>query len=435
MTAIWLGLLSITLSIALGILLRKFFLLKKAFKKYAPIQDLQKAEENLRNEIEFLQKNEMDLQKTRYEIQQKISELREELTPLDDEIEIQSFGVYEPLYDFKSSDEYKDELDKTRTRQKTLIKNKNAVICHTDWHVGGSKHKGQTMTNEQIKLMLRAFNGEADALIMKVSYNNIERIKKRIESLYVAINKLGKTSDCEITSQYLDLKISELHLVHEYQEEKQAELEEQRQIREQMREEERAQRELERAQIEAEKEETRYQKALEKATKDVAEATGDKQAKLQEEIRRLNELLAEAQSNKERAKSRAEMTRSGYVYIISNIGSFGEDVYKIGMTRRLEPMDRVKELGDASVPFQFDVHAMVFAKDAPGLENELHQTFSDRRVNRVNERKEFFKVSVDEIHAVIRQYDPEAKFTKTAVAEEYRKTQAIIKKSMNGSYN
>lgn len=435
MTSVWLGISTFVLLIALGFIIKEYLSAKKALKKYTPIQNLEVEEQRLKGEVESLQKGEDVLLKERSDLQQHISELKMELGPLNDELEIQSFGLYEPLYDFESSDVYKDKLDEIRKQQKQLIKDKEAAICFTNWEVGGSKRKGQTMINEQIKLMLRAFNGEADALIMKVNYNNIDRIKKRLESLCEAINKLGKTSNCEITHQYYRLKVAELRLVHEFQEKKQQELEEQRQIREQMREEERAQRELERARIEAEKEEARYFKALEKAKKDVEKATGEKQTKLQDEINRLNELLTEAQNNKERAKSRAEMTRSGYVYIISNIGSFGDDVFKIGMTRRLEPMDRVKELGDASVPFQFDVHAMVFAEDAPGLENELHQKFTDRRVNRVNERKEFFKVSVDEIYEVIKKYDPEAKFTKTALAEEYRKTQALLKNPRDTNLN
>lgn len=192
-----------------------------------------------------------------------------------------------------------------------------------------------------------------------------------------------------------------------------------------MREEERAQREIERARITAEKEEARYQKALEKARRDVEKATGDKQSKLQAEIEHLNKLLTEAQTNKERVKSRAEMTRSGYVYIISNIGSFGEDMYKIGLTRRLEPMDRVRELGDASVPFPFDVHAMIFSEDAPTLESELHKKFAGRRVNMVNARKEFFKVSLGDIQGEVENHYPEATFTVTALAEEFRKTLAI----------
>ena len=222
------------------------------------------------------------------------------------------------------------------------------------------------------------------------------------------------------------MKIQELFVVHEYQEKLQAEKEEQRRIREQMREEQRAQKELEKAQRDAEKEEEQYQRALDKARKEMEQATGEKQSKLEGEIERLNQMLTEAQEKKERAISRAQMTRSGHVYIISNVGSFGEDIYKIGLTRRLVPMDRVKELGDASVPFLFDVHAMIYSDNAPALENHLHKTFDSKRVNLVNTRKEFFRVNLEEIVESVDSKFGEVEFTMKAEAVDYRKTQAII---------
>lgn len=415
------------LAVVCALLLRAFWVAKKGLKKYQPIIDIESEVSRLEKEAEKLKKTETNLLLKSRNIRDEIGTLQKKLKSLEDESEIQSFGLYEPKYDFESSDHYKAELDHIRKQQKQMIKDKSAAVCYTQWTVDGSKRKGQTQINEQLKLMLRAFNGECDSLIMKVKYNNINSIERRLEALFKAVNRLGKTSDCEITREYFNLKINELDLVHEFQEKKQEEKEEQRFIKEQIREEERAQREIEKARIKAEKEEERYQRALEKARKDVEKATGKKQARLQAEIERLNELLVEAQVNQERAKSRAEMTRSGYVYVISNIGSFGAGIYKIGMTRRLEPMDRVRELGDASVPFRFDVHAIIFSENAPNLENELHKKFADRRVNMVNNRKEFFRVSLEDIRHIIANHYPEAKFTMTALAEEFRKTQAIQK--------
>ena len=175
-------------------------------------------------------------------------------------------------------------------------------------------------------------------------------------------------------------------------------------------------------------EEKRYQKALEKARDEIEQAVGAKHEKLRHKIDELQRRLEEAHANKERAISRAQLTRSGHVYVISNIGSFGENVYKIGMTRRLEPLDRVRELGDASVPFRFDVHAIIYSEDAPSLENQLHNIFNHRRVNRVNSRKEFFKVTLDEIAEVVREHHGEIEFIKVPEAEEYRKTMALLKK-------
>jgi hypothetical protein len=214
--------------------------------------------------------------------------------------------------------------------------------------------------------------------------------------------------------------------VHEHQEKLQEEKEEQRRIREQMREEEQAQRELERARTDAEREEKRYTDALRKATEEAERAVGDKQQRLLGQIEELQQRLSEAQANKERAIARAQMTRAGHVYIISNVGSFGEQVYKIGMTRRLDPMDRVRELGDASVPFQFDVHAIIYSDDAPTLENTLHREFHLRRVNRVNLRREFFRASIEEIAEAVHRHHGEIEFTLAAEAREYRKTLALL---------
>jgi Domain of unknown function (DUF4041)/T5orf172 domain len=360
-------------------------------------------------------------------LQLNINRLREELKPLDEEAYLQSFGFYKPRYNFTSSDQYQRALDNIRENQKRMIKDKSAAICRVEWTVSGSRTEGRKATNQTLRLILRAFNGECDAAIAKVKYNNIHVMESRIRKAWEAINGLVGVQQCEIAPTYLDLKLKELYLVHEYQEKLQDEKEEQRRIREEMREEEIARRELEKAQIDAEREETRYAEALRKAQVEAERAVGEKQQKLLEKIEELQRRLEEAHTNKERATARAQMTRSGYVYIISNIGSFGEHVYKIGMTRRLDPMDRVRELGDASVPFQFDVHAIIYSEDAPGLENALHRKFNNRRVNRVNERKEFFNVTIEEIAEVVRQQHGEIAITLAAEAVDYRKTLALIK--------
>jgi hypothetical protein len=365
------------------------------------------------------------------ELSAKISVLSEKLQGLEEREIVEAFGFYESKYDFQEAAEYKQRLDQIRAQQKEMIKEKKAAVCHTEWSVGGSAKEGKKMTDNFIKLVLRAFNGECDASVVKVKYNNVQTMENRIRKTYEDLNKLSQTTHCDITLRFLDLRLKELWLTHEYQERKYQEQEEQRTIREQMREEEKALRELEKAKQDAEREECRYQEALDKARRDVESATGKAQEKLFSQIEELQKRLAEAEANKERAISQAQLTKSGHVYIISNIGSFGDDVYKIGMTRRLEPMDRVKELGDASVPFPFDVHAMIFCENAPELESRLHKRFSDSRMNKENGRKEFFRVSLDEIVRVVRETDQELKtckseviFTKIAEATDYRKTLA-----------
>lgn len=433
----------ISVSVAIGLLILAIYLMrlvvkqKRNLNRFRGILDVEAEEEKVKATLEA-EKKEINTAITKLHRQQdkiqdetsraegKLASLNRELSTLEDEVNIQGHGLYQPKYDLGFSTELKNRLDQIRKHQKAMTREKTAIICSTDWTVDGSKAKGSKMINRQIQLMARAFNGECDSIIPKVRYNNYWRIVDRMTKSYDAINKLGEPQSCRIQESYYNLKIDELVVVHEYQEQLQFEKEEQRRINEQIREEQRAQRELEKAQQEAEKEEKRYQRALDKARQEIDQATGKRQEKLQSEIQRLNELLLESQTNKERAMSRAQMTRSGHVYIISNIGSFGENVYKIGMTRRLEPTDRVRELGDASVPFRFDIHAMIYSEDAPSLENHLHRLLESRSVNRINSRKEFFNVSLEEIEEIVHKYNMEAQFIRVPPAEEFRKTQAIL---------
>jgi hypothetical protein len=283
------------------------------------------------------------------------------------------------------------------------------------------------MTNRGIRLTARAFNNECDAAISSVTWNNAQRMEQRIQKAFEALNKLNESSAIKIAPAYLDFKLKELQLSHEYREKRQEEKEEQEEIRRQLREEAKLQQEIE----QAINEEKKYEKLLERAQREAAEATDDKLKVLQEAIAALTKELAIAHWKSERALSMAQQTKSGHVYVISNIGSFGENVYKIGMTRRLEPVDRVKELGDASVPFLFDIHAMIFSNDAPALENALHKAFESRRVNLVNNRKEFFHVSLNDIRDEVKKLFPDADFIEVGEAKEYRETRAINQQRQN----
>jgi hypothetical protein len=356
------------------------------------------------------------------------TKLRKEVTVFESKLDLIEFGIYEPVYDFEKSDDYRKEQNRIIELQKTMISGDTAAICNTKWTVGDSEAKGRTVVSRYKKLMLRAFNGECDVLIAKVKWNNINQMKERMQKLFDAINKLGEGFNVYLSEQYLDLKRKELILEHEYQTKRQQEKEAMRAIQEELREEEKAKREFEQAQKEAEKEEANYQKALDKARKEMELATGEKHDKLQSQIERLEQELKEAKEKKERALSMAQQTKRGHVYIISNIGSFGENVYKIGMTRRLEPTDRIKELGDASVPFVFDIHAMIYSDEARTLEYELHKAFNNKKVNMLNYRKEFFNVTLDEIEQQIKTIGIEAEFSRLPEAMEYRETLAIIEK-------
>lgn len=351
--------------------------------------------------------------------------LKAEVATVEENLEDISFGIYKPHYDFQTSEEFKRHIEENRDLLKRYIKDGRAAVCAVEWSVGNSRREGERMQKQYTKLLLRAFNGECDAAIAKVAWNNIARMEERIKKAFSAINDLGGVMKVSITGAYLSLKLAELRLQYEYEEKKHLEIEEQRLIKEQMREEERAQRELEKAQLEARADEERFEKALEKARVEIGKAKGAEHERLNQRVLELQQQLEEAKRKRERATSMAQLTKAGYIYIISNIGSFGEDVFKIGMTRRLEPMDRIRELGDASVPFSFDIHAMVYCENAPALECEFHNHFAKKSINLINMRKEFFRLSIDELESFAETRKLPIAFTRLAEAREYRETLAL----------
>jgi hypothetical protein len=343
--------------------------------------------------------------------------LRHEVAIFDEQLSFAELGIYEPHFEFGDSESYKHSVKAVREAQKAMIKNKNAVVCHTEWTLSDSASKGQTMINRAIRLTLRAFNNECEAAIANVRWNNANAMIKRIENAKTQIDKANVSLDIEITDDFLVLKLNELRLTHEYREKLKLERDQRSEHARLEREERRLLREAE----DARKEEERYQALLEKAR---AEAGIESSEEQRARIRELEQQLAEAHEKTERARAMAEMTKSGFVYIISNIGSFGEDVVKIGLTRRLDPTDRVRELGDASVPFVFDTHAMIYSEEAPALEAALHAEFDDRRINAANMRKEFFRVSLDEVEEAVKRLAPDAEFHKDIEAQDFHETLA-----------
>lgn len=335
--------------------------------------------------------------------------------------EYTAHGHFEmPQYLYETSTRYSEEIKDIRQQQKDMIKAKTAVTFPETTVISDDKSLNTKILNGQVKLMLTAFNIECDMLIGKITPSSFGRTLERIEKLANNLEKSAATLECGFDVDYIELKFEECKLQYQYTLKKQEEIAEQKLIKEQIREEQRAIKEFEKAIAEAEKEEKMYRNLLDKARQELAQADEQERSEMEQRIIILEQQLAEAEAKEERAKSMAEQTRKGHVYVISNIGSFGEDVYKIGLTRRLEPMDRVKELGDASVPFPFDVHAMIYTDDAPSLETALHREFHSQRVNAVNLRKEFFCVDLEEIKdAVEKIAGVDAEFKMTALAEDY----------------
>ena len=346
--------------------------------------------------------------------------LKLEIDKMTLDIDLIESGLFIPTFEFGTSDSYKNKIINIVNLQKTLVTNKEAVQSHTEIYINRSNR-----TAKKIKLALKIFNGECDKIISKLNWKNYNLSMERMKKAYENINEIFKKfpDTIYITNDYLNLKYEELKLKHELICFKREESERNKEIRVNLREEEKARRDFEKAKKEAFQKEKLYKKALEEARKELGLAGQDEVKSLENKIKNLQFELDATLDKFERAKSMAQQTKRGHVYIVSNIGSFGENIYKIGMTRRLDPIDRVKELGDASVPFRFDLHAMIYTEDAPKLESLLHKKFDDFRINKVNNRKEYFNVTIEEIEDCIREnFDGEFQIIRETEAKEYNES-------------
>lgn len=355
----------------------------------------------------------------------KIQSLKSEIQALNTELKTltsesvvchYSFSDYDGL----SSEECKNKLSILKTEEQVLIRSNDAFIVSSD----GSKKE----INDNKKQILRCFNAECDNFLLALSYKNVDSIRSKVSRSFESLNKIFSVDGIALDNKLLEYKLEELNLVYTYELKKEQEREQQKAIKEQMIEEEKVRREIERQKAKIEKDQTQCNNEVKKLLGYMQKTSSDVEKQLYiDKIKELEDKLKELESAKESVLEREANARAGYVYIISNIGSFGDDIYKIGMTRRLEPMDRVRELSSASVPFEFDVHAMIFSDNAPELENILHKHFEAQSVNRVNLKKEFFHVSLDEIEKVVKEnYNNTVEFTRIPVANEYRQTQAIL---------
>lgn len=326
-------------------------------------------------------------------------------------------GVLDDLADDYDHKEAGQELKMARKRSKLMVTEGRAATCD---YV--EKYRRETA----IRFVTDAFNGKVDALLAKAKSTNVGTLEQKVRDAFALVNHNGAAfRKARITPEYLASRLAELKWATAAFVLREQEREEQRAIKAQLREEARAQREFERARREAAKEQAALQKAFRKAQKMLSEARQEEREQYEAQLIELQRKLGEAEEKNQRAISMAQLTRSGHVYIISNVGSFGEGVFKIGLTRRLEPLDRVRELGDASVPFRFDVHALIYSEDAPRLERALHHRFALNQVNKVNPRKEFFAVDLRDIRAAVEELGLAVHWTLHAQALEYRESQSL----------
>nr|WP_114854513.1 DUF4041 domain-containing protein [Brachybacterium sp. YJGR34] len=357
-------------------------------------------------------------------VQQQIARARSELATVEqdiivsrDRVELEARGLFDYEHVAESSASLAAELATVRSQIKDSNKYDRAIHAVSAFTFNNSAAKGKTFVNQMRRIMLRAYNAEAENAVKTVKTGNLTPALKRLIRAKEQIEKQGTMISLAVDASYHRLRLREIELAARHHEAVAAEKVLDRERREELREQRRAEQELRAEKERLEKERTHYLNSIRRLRAAGDDARADE---LQQQLATIDEEIAQADY-------RAANIRAGYVYVISNIGAFGEGVVKIGMTRRLEPMDRVKELGDASVPFTFDVHALFFSDDAVSVENELHREFAERRLNQVNSRKEFFRVTPAEVlEALRRQRVSVLEFRTDAEAEEYRTSRAML---------
>lgn len=314
-----------------------------------------------------------------------------DLIDLSDQRALQDVGIYRYHHPLENAAAYKDRLRSLEDKIGETVKSSRAILAADMFTFDGSLARGRKLVGDLSKLMLRAYNAEADNCVRSLRSGNVRTALKRLESAVTAIERLGAIMEMRINPEYHALRVTEIELTADFQIKMQEEREHARHERQLLREQRQAEKELAAEKERLEKERAHYVSALASLR-----AKGDDAA-----VTELSSRLADIEKAIAANDYRIANIRAGYVYVISNIGAFGPNIVKIGMTRRLDPMDRVRELGDASVPFRYDVHALFFSEDAVTLESQLHKAFASRRVNFVNQRREFFFATPSEVRTLL----------------------------------
>ncbi len=361
--------------------------------------------------------NALDAKKKAGEYSRLVQSLKNIIEGYGDQYMVPVYSLLDELAEDFSHTDAGEKLKAARAETKRLMKLGLAAQCD---------YVEENRKITAIRFVVDAFNGKVDSILARSKADNYGTLRQQIIDGFQVVNVNGTAfRNARITNAYFEARLEELRWGCAAHELREKEKEEQRSIREQMREEEKAQREYEKALRDAAKEEDMLRKAMEKAREDIEAANAEQKLQYEAQLADLEAKLKIAEEKNQRVLSMAQQTKCGHVYVISNIGSFGDDVLKIGMTRRLEPKERVQELGDASVPFPFDIHAMIYCEDAPALERKLHKILLMQQVNKVNPRKEFFKTGVKSVREEFERLGIAAHWTMLAEAREYRESLQI----------
>ena len=374
----------------------------------------------IKEEISKLEKQKGEMSLELLNLGKEITETKAVLIQTQEIAMLQEVGIYQYTSILDTSEGYSEKIAEIRSQIKERnIANGGAIRAAQGWTVNGSTAEGAKMVKEFSKLMLRAYNGEVDDAIRTLKPFKLQAAVDRVNKVEQSIEKLGKTMQIEIDDNYNKLRIEEIRLTADFLAKKEDEKELQKEERLRLKEEEKAQKEFEREKEKLNKELMHHQAVLAKA-----DESGN--LKVVEEAKAK---IAEVESSISGVEERVANIRTGYVYVISNIGSFGESVLKVGLTRRIDPEERIQELSDASVPFKFDIHAIIFSSDAVSLEKQLHQELDKYRLNKVNARKEFFSTSPGYVKELLTKLSTESILTykEEADAPEWR----ISRKDVN----
>lgn len=351
-------------------------------------------------------------------LEQHLRELRSELAQAEGQLVsaraaavLQEVGVFDFEHPAEHSAHLAAKLESVRAQYKEMARTKQAIHATSNFTFNNSAKQGMKFVNQMSTIMLRAYNAEAENCVKTVKAGNLATATSRLTKAKEQIERQGTMINLRVDETYHHLRIQEMVLATEHLQVLAAEKEMERARREELREQKKAE-----AELAAAREKLAKERAMHQATLDALIANGDLEG-----AERMRAKIAEDELALADVERRAANIRAGYVYVISNIGAFGENMVKIGMTRRLEPMDRVNELGDASVPFRFDVHALFYSDDAVATEAMLHRTFAEQRVNKVNLRREFFRVTPHQVLEVLKEHHVElVEFTEVPTAEEFR---------------
>jgi len=395
---------------------------KKSNNIKSEIDNLITAKEQYNQEILETEKLSEEIKK---QYEEEITKAKNVLEELDSDTLSSITSVQ--IFDDKTANELKNELSILNIEEKDLIKGNGITFSSI----------GQDLTkkekNAQSKQLLRAFNSETDAFVANLTAKNVDTQRKRIVRSFEQLNKLFGIDNVSLSKKFLELKLKKLDLTYNYRLQKEREKELLKAQKEEIKEQQRAEKEIANRKKQVQKESTQFNNELKKMLEYMSKADSDVEKNIYgDKIRELEEKVKELEGIKKDIEVRETNTRAGFVYIISNIGSLGENIYKIGMTRRLEPRNRINELSSASVPFKFDIHALIFSEDAPKLESTLHNHFKEYEVNKVNTRKEFFKVDLKAIKDVVyEKFDKTVNFLEIPEAEEYYESLKLIENNEN----